>query len=113
MPLSDFNGLLPSLAWAFGEVATWQPPDGSGRVVAIPGRFRIDPYEVAIAGPAPEGLNVTQTWFYCDRGQVPQPPSPSPEGMSVPGEHDLLLIRGTWYEIVQLDYDDLGELGYR
>ena len=107
MPLSDFDGLLPALATAFGETAMWQVPDGSGRLVPIPGRFRIDPHEVAMPGPAVESLNVTQTWFYCDERQVPGYPA------RVPGLHDLLSIRSSWYEIVQLDYDDLGELGYR
>jgi hypothetical protein len=110
MPLTDFDGLLPALAWAFGETAVWSIPDGpdfpGGALVNIPGRFRIDPHEVHIAGPAPEGLNVTQTWFYCDQGQVPTFPV-------VPGQHDVLLIRASWWEIVQLDADDLGELGYR
>jgi hypothetical protein len=87
--------------------ATWQVPDGTGRLVPFPGRFRIDPYEVTFGGASQEGLNVTQTWFYCDARQVPTYPDP------LPGLHDLLMIRSTWYEIVQLDTDDLGELGYR
>lgn len=107
MPLADFDQLLPSLAWAFGENAVWAVPDGSGALVVIPGRFRIDPHEVALPGPAVEQLNTTQTWFYCDQKQVPTYPA------RVPGMHDLLAIRGSWWEIVQLDPDDLGELGYR
>jgi hypothetical protein len=107
VPLSDFDGLLPALAVAFGETAVWQVPDGSGRLVPIPGRFRIDPHEVAMPGPAVEALNVTQTWWYCSERQVPTYPA------RVPGLSDLLSIRGSWWEIVQLDYDDLGELGYR
>jgi len=106
VPLSDFDGLLPALATTFGELAVWAVPDGSA-MVPIPGRFRIDPHELAIPGPSPEGLNVTQTWFYCDERQVRTYPD------RVPGLHDLLAVRGSWWEIVQLDYDDLGELGYR
>jgi len=106
VPLTDFASLLPTLAWAFGENAVWQP-DGTGYQVTIPGRFRIDPHEVAMPGPAVEALNVTQTWFYCDQRQVPSFPD------RVPGLHDLLSIRGQWWEIVQIDADDLGELGYR
>jgi hypothetical protein len=107
VPLSDFDGLLPALATAFGETARWAVPDGSGVLASIFGRFRIDPMEVPLGSVVPEGLNTTQTWFYCDTRAVDAALG------RVPGEHDLLFVRGGWYEIVLLDTDDLGELGYR
>lgn len=96
------DGLLPSLRNAFGEVASFDVP-GTGIRVFIRGRFRIDPWDVELVVHEP--LNTTQTWFYVDTRDVPS--------ARKPGVGDLLLIRGQWWEIAQLDADDIGELGYR
>lgn len=97
--------ILPALRDTFGEWASWQRPD-TGDAVAIKGRFRIDPAEAALGATLAPGFNAVQTWFYCARADVPSPDR-------APGLHDYLLIRNEWFEIVQLDADDLGELGYR
>lgn len=103
--LSVFSRILPALDRCFGTTGVWQLPE-TGEQVPITGRFQIDPQEVTLPGPAPEGLNTTQTWFYVDSNHVAYPDRR-------PGEHDLLWLRGLWWEIVQIDADDLGELGYR
>lgn len=107
MTLWHMDGLLTAMRNAFGEPAIWQPtgPDGTiAFTLSITGRFRIDPYDVPLGG-LPEGLNVTQTWFYCDQADVASPVKP--------GLGDYLQIRADWWEIVQVDADDLGELAYR
>jgi hypothetical protein len=103
MPLSDLDGLLPSLRNAFGETALFPPVVPGDPPVPIAGRFRIDPWDVSLGVHDP--LNTTQTWFYCDRRDVPS--------AGKPGVGDYLFIRDEWWEIAQLDADDIGELGYR
>jgi hypothetical protein len=103
MPLSDMDGLLPALRDAFGLTATWQRPD-TGELVPIQGRFRTDPVDVPLG--VHDGLNTTTSWFYCDTRDVPS-------ADRKPGQGDYLLIRNEWFEIVQLNADDIGELGYR
>jgi len=99
-PLSDMDGLLPALRDAFGTTAQFLV---SGMVVSFEGRFRIDPWDVDVGNP--EALGATQTWFYVDTRDIPW--------QCKPGLGDYLLIRCEWWEIVQIDADDLGELGYR
>ena len=101
MGMEDFQFLLGDVATAFREDAFWRGPDGA--MVAIIGRFRIDPADVALA--IETGLNTTQTWFWCDRAVI--------AGDVKPDLGDVLTIRGRNWEIVQRDEDDLGELGYR
>jgi hypothetical protein len=96
MGMEDFQFLLSDLAVAFREDALW------GDAV-VPGRFRIDPYEVSLV-PVEPGLGVVETWFYCDRAVVPKP---------WPELGDTLTIRGMVWEIVQKDEDDIGEFGFR
>lgn len=103
MPLSDFDPLLGELAKAFGEYAVVR--QGQYRTT-IKGRFIVDPYEVG-QPPAENGINVTTTKFSYDARNeyalaVPGAPGP-------PRLHDLLIIRGIEYEIVNIDKDDLGE----
>ena len=95
-------GLLPALRDVFGEPAVWTSPEL--HAVTIQGRFRIDPYDVPLGGQ-PEGLNVTQTWFYVDRADIPS--------VGTPQLGELLFIRGEWWEIMQIDRDDIGELAWR
>jgi hypothetical protein len=96
MGMEDFQFLLSDLAVAFREDALW-------RDATFPGRFRIDPYEVGLGAIEP-GLGVVQTWFYCDRAIVPTP---------WPQLGDHLVIRRQVWEIVQVEEDDIGELGFR
>jgi hypothetical protein len=96
MGMEDFRFLLNDLAVAFREDALWAD-------TVVPGRFRIDPFELGLA-PVEPGLGVTQVWFYCDRAVVPKP---------WPQLGDHLTIRGQVYEIVQHDEDDIGEFGFR
>src|SRR5262245_61261203 len=96
MGMEDFQFLLSDLAVAFNENAQWK-----GRIV--PGRFRIDPYEVPLGAIEP-GLGETQIFFWCDRNQCPQP---------WPTLGDTLIIRKQRYDIVERNEDDLGELGFR
>jgi hypothetical protein len=96
MGMEDFQFLLGDLAVAFREDTLW-------RDTIVPGRFRIDAFEVPLGGIDP-GLGVVQTWFYCDRAIVPKP---------WPELGDHLVIRGQVWEIVQREEDDIGELGFR
>ena len=102
MNFATMPGLLPALRNVFGEAAVWDSPAGP---VPIVGRFRIDPYDVPLGGGFPEGLNVTQTWLYVDRKDIPSPETPH--------LGELLSLRKRWWEIVQIDADDIGELGFR
>jgi hypothetical protein len=107
MGMEDFQFLLGDLATAFRQDALWATIDPITRdynpVATIPGRFRIDPFELPLGGHEP-GLGETQIWFYCDRAIVPKP---------WPVLGDLLTINGQVYEIVQKDEDDIGEFGFR
>lgn len=107
--------ILPALRDVYGEQAWWLRPDprpsqpiypGKPGLVPIKGRFRIDPFDAQLDFSLAPGVNSVQTWFYCDRRDVPTTDRS-------PGLHDLLLIRNEWWEIVHIDADDIGELGYR
>jgi len=95
--------ILPALRTAFPETASWVVPGGGGASVTMVGRFRTDPWDVGLS--VHDGLNATQTWFYVDTRDVAY--------ATKPGVGDYLLIRNEWWEIAQLDADDIGELGYR
>jgi hypothetical protein len=96
---NDFNRVfLASLLMTGRTDAIWERGNGT-----IPGRFRIDAFEVPTGGIAP-GIGEIQTWFYCDRRVVPSP---------LPELGDHLTIRDQVWEIVQRDEDDIGELGFR
>jgi hypothetical protein len=105
MPLSDFDPLLGELAIGFGEPAIVRARDAASVPHIIDGRFIIDPYDVP-QSPAEQGLNVTQTKFYYDQRTEYAMAGP---GIFPPVIHDKLIIRGTEYEIVKIDRDDLGE----
>ena len=95
--------ILPALRNAFPETAQWIVPGNGSTTVTMVGRFRTDPWDVGLS--VHEGLNTTQTWFYVDARDVAY--------ATKPGVGDYLLIRNEWWEIAQLDADDIGELGYR
>ena len=97
-------GLLTALRNGFGEPAIWMPLDRRVPAMPVEGRFRVDPYDVPLGGQ-PEPLNTTQTWFYCDTRDIAADEKPR--------LGDRLWIRDGWWEIVQLDRDDIGELAYR
>lgn len=97
--------LLPSLRDTWGEWAWWFRPD-TETPIPIKGRFRIDPAEAPLGSSLAPGVNAVQTWFYCAGLDVPC-------ADRWPGMSDLLFIRDEWWEIVLIDADDIGELGYR
>jgi hypothetical protein len=97
--MSEFRFLLGDLARAFPEPAIW-----ANTGLPIIGRFRIDPFDVPLAGTN-AGIGEVQTWFYCERAVIP--------GVLVPDIGHVLIIRGRGWEIVEAGEDDLGELSYR
>ncbi len=97
--MSEFRFLLGDLARAFPEPAVW-----ANTGLPIIGRFRIDPFDVPLAGTN-AGIGEVQTWFYCERAVIP--------GVLVPDIGHVLTIRGRGWEIVEAGEDDLGELSYR
>jgi hypothetical protein len=97
--MSEFRFLLGDLARAFPEPAVW-----TNTGLPIIGRFRIDPFDVPLAGTN-AGIGEVQTWFYCERAVTP--------GLLSPDIGHVLVIRGRGWEIVEAGEDDLGELSYR
>ena len=92
--MSEFRFLLGDLARAFPEPAVW-----ANTGVAIIGRFRIDPFDVPLAGTN-AGIGEVQTWFYCERAIIP--------GLLVPDIGHVLVIRGRGWEIVEAGEDRSG-----
>ena len=103
MTFARMGGLLTVLRNTFGEPALWTPPEATAPIEII-GRFRTDPVELPLGEP--DGVNTTQTWFFCDRADVPA-------GGLLPVMGDTLSIRDECWEIVQIDEDDIGELAWR
>jgi len=97
--MSEFRFLLGDLARAFPEPAVW-----TNTGLPIIGRFRIDPFDVPLAGTN-AGIGEVQTWFYCERAIIPD--------VLVPDIGHVLVIRGRGWEIVEAGEDDLGELSFR
>lgn len=97
MALAEFAFLLGDLASAFGEPVQWQG-------ATFPGRFRIDPFVVALPDIA-GGIGVTETWLYCERAVIP--------GGRAPDIGSVLMIRGRGWEVTEVGEDDLGELALR
>jgi hypothetical protein len=102
MPLSTFNHLLRTLRKGFGEDA-W-PERRTFGSAPIRGRFAIDPFQVPTP-PSESGLSVTQIYFFYDARHD------LPPDVQAPKQGDLLVIRGTRYEVVDVQVDDLGEHG--
>lgn len=96
--LDDFRFMLGDIGEGVGELVRWNEADA-----VVVGRFRTDPHQTSLGAIEP-GLGDTESWLYCDRSQRPKP---WPEV----GEH--FTIREQCYEVVELNEDDLGEIGFR
>ncbi|MCL2428453.1 MAG: hypothetical protein FWD12_04400 [Alphaproteobacteria bacterium] len=95
--------ILPVLRNTFPQDVTWlEAPNGQPLVIT--GRLRIDGYTVNLGGDG-DGLNVTETWWRCDRCDV--------FAADVPQIGHRFIMRDEGWEIVHLDRDDIGELAYR
>jgi hypothetical protein len=79
----------------FGEQAFWASQ-------VVDGRFRKDAFSVPLAGTE-AGLGTGQTSFSCAAWRAPPNPAIG----------DVVVIRGTAWEIVEVGVDDIGELEVR